>query len=144
MKRFTQLVCLLLILSTVLGVSASAVEEVQPWGSNYFGSRLGYLVKTTTPQFQIWFDVTAMSTMQELGASEILVQRSSDNSNWTDMMTFYKSAYKQMTTTNDYEYQNYVTYTGTSGYYYRAKIWFYAKNSNGSASYSYVTDSIKL
>ena len=144
MKRFIQLICLLLILSSILGVSASAVEEIQPWGSNYFGSRLGYLIKTSTTQFQIWFEVTSMSTMLELGTSEIVVQRSTDESNWSDMMTFYKSAYTQMTGNNTADYQNYVSYTGTSGYYYRAKIWFYARNSNGTAEYSYTTGSIKL
>lgn len=144
MKRFTQFVCMLLVVCTILGINVSAAENPVARESNYFSSRLGYLVKTSTNKFQIWFDVTAAGTMQELGVSEITVQRSSDDSNWSDMTTFYKSAYTQMTTKNAYEYQNYVTYTGTSGYYYRAKIWFYAKNSTGTGEYSYTTGSIKL
>ncbi len=60
------------------------------------------------------------------------------------MMTFYKSAYPQMTGENVNHYENYVTYTGTSGYYYRAYILFYAKKGTGEAEYEYTTDSIKL
>lgn len=144
MKRFTQLMCLLLVFSTVLAMPAYALENSSPWASNYFSSRLGYLHKVSATQLQIWIEVTAVRTLDELGASEITVQRSSDNSNWTDMTTFYKSSHSQMTGENTNHYENYVTYTGTSGYYYRAKIWFYAKENNDEAEYSYTTDSIKL
>lgn len=144
MKRFTQIICLVLVLATVMVIPAYAVEPSVPWGSSFFGSRLGYLNKISSNQFQVWIEVVAVSTMDELGASEITVQRSSDNSNWTDMTTFYKSAYPQMTGGPSTHYENYVTYTGTSGYYYRAKIWFYAKKGNDKAEYEYTTDSIKL
>lgn len=144
MKRFTQFICLLLVISTIMIIPAYAVEEVTPRGSNYFASRLAYLYKTTSTQFQVWIEVTSMSTMDELGASSITVQRSSDNSNWTDMKTYTKESYTQLIGKNTANHEAYVTYTGTSGYYYRAKIWFYAKNSSGTAEYSYTTASIQL
>lgn len=144
MRRFTQLVCLLLVFCSIVTIPAYATEIPTPWGSSYFGEILSYLHKTSGTQFQVWIEVTAVRTMDELGASEITIQRSADNANWTDMMTFYKSAYPQMTGENVNHYENYVTYTGTSGYYYRAYILFYAKKGTGEAEYEYTTDSIKL
>lgn len=144
MKRFTQLVCLILIIATVLAVPVSAEESAAPWGSSYFTSFLSYLHPTTGNQFQIWIEVVAVGTMEKLGASEIVLQRSSDNSNWTNMKTYTKEAYTNLVADNAFTYKAYVTYTGTSGYYYRAKVEFYAKKGTGYAEYSYTTDSIYL
>lgn len=144
MKRCSQLICLLLVLSTMLTIPVYAAEKPIPWGSNYFSSSLGYLHKTASTQFQVWAEVTAVGTMDKLGASEIVVQRSSDNQNWTDMQTYTKSAYTNLVRESTTHHEAYVTYTGTSGYYYRAEILFYAKKGNGEAEYEYTTDSIKL
>lgn len=144
MKRFTQIVCLIMIIAAILVIPVSAEENVQPWGSNYFGSTLAYLHKTTGNQFQIWIEVVAVGTMEKLGASEIVLQRSSDNSNWSDVKTFTKEVYTNLVSSNDFAHEAYVTYTGTSGYYYRAKVEFYAKKGTGYAEYSYTTASIYL
>ena len=143
MKRFIQLICLLLVLSTILVIPATANSSTT-WESSYFASRLAYLYPTTGTQFQVWIEVDAIGTMEKLGASSITVQRSSNDSDWTDMKTYTKEAYSNLVVENDFTHETYVTYTGTSGYYYRAKVWFYAKKGNGEAEYSYTTDSIKL
>lgn len=142
MKRFTQLVCLLLIIATFVAIPVSAAEGVSPWGSSYFGSSLAYFHKTSGNQYQIWIDVVAVGTMEKIGASEIIVQRSSDNSNWTDVKTYTKEVYTNLVASNDFAHETYVTYTATSGYYYRAEVTFYAKRGNGSAEYEYTTESV--
>lgn len=144
MKRFTQLVCLVLVVATVLTVPVSAEENMQPWGSSYFGSMLSYLHKTTGNQFQIWIEVVAVDEMDKLGASEIVLQYSSDNSNWTDLKTYTKESHTNLVVSNDFSHKAYVTYTGTSGYYYRAEVTFYAKKGTGTAGYDYTTESIYL
>ena len=141
MKRFTQLICLLLVMSIILVTPASAMEGTA-WGSNYFHSRLAYLHPTTGTAFRIWIEVEAVGMMDKLGASEIILQRSSDNSTWTDVKTYSKTVYQNLVKSNAYHYETYVTYTGTSGNYYRAKVWFYAERDNGTAEYSYTTESI--
>lgn len=141
MKRLTQFVCLLLVLSVVL-VNPVFAQETSMWESNYFGSRLAYLYPTSGTQFEIWIEVEAVRTMDKLGASEIILQKSSDNSTWTDIKTYSKTVYQNLVKDNAYHYETYVTYTGTSGYYYRAKVWFYAERGNGTAEYSYTTESI--
>ena len=146
MKRFAQCVSLVLILAICLAIPAYAVEETSPWASSYFASRSAYLWKISGSQFQVWFDVGAVGGMAELGASKIKVQRSSDNSNWTTMQTYIKEDYSSMIGYNTGDHNSYVTYyTGESGYYYRAYVEFYAKNSSGGCGYyDYYTASIKL
>lgn len=141
MKRFTQIVSLVLVLSLIL-VNPVCAQENIPWQSNYFGSTLAYLHPTTGTSFRIWIEVEAVRTMDKLGASEIILQRSSNNSTWSDVKTYTKEAYPNLVADDDFTHEAYVTYTGSSGYYYRAKVWFYAERGNGTAEYSYTTESI--
>lgn len=144
MKRFVRIICLLLVFSTMLGVSAMAAEGATPWGSKYFASRLAYLYETTGNEFEIWIEVAALDGMDELGASKIVLQRSSNNSTWTDVKTYKSSDYPNLLDHDSGWHDAYVTYTGTSGYYYRAEVTFYAKKGNGTAEAEYTTESIKL
>lgn len=132
MKRFSQFVCLILVLATVLSTTAFAAEPMEPRASNYFASSSVYFWHVSGNQYQIWFDVTALGGMNELGASKIKVERSTDLVNWSPAGTYYKSGNPQMTTTSGTaSYANYITYTPTTGYAYRAIVTLYAKNSSG-------------
>lgn len=53
-----------------------------------------------------------------------------------------KEVYTNLVASNDFAHETYVTYTATSGYYYRAEVTFYAKKGNGSAEYDYTTESV--
>ncbi len=143
MKRFSQLVCLILVVATILTVPVYA-QEMQPYGSDFFGSKLSYLYKTSSTEFEVWIEVLAVKTMDELGATSITVQRSSDNKNWTDVKTYTKDTDTNLIRTDTTHHEAYVVYTGKTGYYYRAKSWFYAKKGSDIAEYSYTTDSIRL
>ena len=143
MKRFSQLICMLLVLSLVFVTPVSALDG-STWGSNYFSSILSYLHPTSSLQFQAWIEVEAVGLMEELGASSVTIQRSTDNSNWTNVRTFTKESYPQLVGENKIGYENYVTFTGVSGNYYRAYVIFYAKRGNGTAEYEYTTESIYL
>lgn len=144
MKRFTRLICLILMLAMVLTIPANAVENTAR-GSDYFGMRSCYLWKTSSTQFQVWFDVTAMSGMDELGASTIIVQRSADGEDWENMQTYRKANYSNMICEDTGRHASYVTYSGAQpGYYYRAYVCFYAKNSAGTAEYISHTSSITM
>lgn len=133
MKRFIQCVCLILVLSTCLAVPVSAAEDISPWASNYFLSHGGYLWWTSSTSFQVEFHVTGVDIMDEIGVSEIKVQRSSDNTNWETVATYGK-----MVATNTASHAGYVTYSNaSSSYSYRAKITFYAKKGTGWAEYTY-------
>lgn len=134
MKRLTQIVCLILIASMVLAVPALAAEQA----SAFFGSHSCYLWEISDSEFQVWFNVTAVEGMDVLGASEIVVQRSTDRVNWESVAT-YNNFYGYNTS----HYGTCATYSSaSSGYYYRAKVTFYAENDTGCGYYTDYTSSI--
>lgn len=134
MKRFTCLMCTMLLFLVILPMTAFGVEVLPRRASEYFATDSCYLQKMSSTEFRVWFDVTGTDIMDEIGTSVIVVQRSSDGSSWTDVKTYTKESYSQMVAYNTVQHSDYVTYSSaTSGYYYRASVKFYAKNSSGSA-----------
>lgn len=127
MKRFIRLMCLVLTLSMVLAMPAMAADRA----SDYFGSHSCYFWSVSSGGFEVWFNVAAVAGMDTLGASEIKIQRSTDRTNWTTVQTYY----------NIYEYGTdeaggHVTFINRQpGYYYRAKVTFYAQNASGVGEY---------
>lgn len=148
MKKIT---CLLLVIiclsmSIISPVSAAGIgTTVEPMASSYFAVHSVSLQKTSSTSFRVWFDVTAVGMMDELGVSEIEVQRSSDGVTWTKMRRYFPSHYSQMICENTCSHVDYVEYNdGIQSYYYRAYITLYAKNSSGSATRYRYTEVIRL
>lgn len=135
MKRFTRSVCVILIVALMAAVPVCADDGITPYSSSFFMSYDTYFYEasstTTTTRFRVWFDVTGTGIMEELGASYIEIQRSSDGQNWTVMRTCTPTGYSQMLGYDTHKHVDYISYTGTKGYYYRAYVEFYAKNSTG-------------
>lgn len=144
MKRLTQILCMIMVFVTVFSTAAFAAETPAPRASNFFMASSVYFWHVSGDNYQIWFDVTALSTMQKLGASKIKVQRSTDKVNWTTVKTYDMADYSQMTTSNAFTYANCVSYTATDGYYYRAVVTLYAKNSSGTGEMDEVTATLNL
>lgn len=135
---------ILCIVLAVLLLSTSTVFAAEPRASDYFLSSCVYLHKTSNTTFEAWFEVECLSGMDEVGASVIKIQRSSDGENWTTMRTYTKEAYSNLIDTNTGCHASCVSYTGTVGYYYRAFITIYAKKGNGTGEVYRYTASIKL
>ncbi len=133
---------MLLIFSMVIPMPAYA-GEITPRGSDYFHTRSCYLWSTSSTEFQVWFDVTAVRGMDRLGVQTIKVQRSTDNENWTTVKTYSMDDYAVMTDYNTSNHNGCVTYSNRqAGYYYRAYVLFYAKSGSGTAVYNDYTSSI--
>ena len=145
MKRFIKCMCMLLALTMVLAVPAMAAEN-ESRASNYFGSRSCYLANVSSSGFEVWFDVTALRIMTELGTSTIKVQKSSDGVNWSTVQTYNKADYPQMTTRiGTAGHAGYVTFSNVArGNYYRGYVEFYAADSSGSATRSAYTESVYI
>lgn len=131
MKRFTRCICLLLVCVMMFSTTAFAAEMTDSRASNYFAASSVYFWNTSGRNYEIWFDVTAVGMMAELGTSKIQVQRSTDESNWTTVRTYYKEDYSQMTDTSTTHHADCVPFTATTGYSYRAIVTLYAKNRSG-------------
>ena len=142
MKRFIRIVSVVLVIAALLAVPAQAAETMDQRGSSYFASVCTYLWHVSGTTFEVWFDVTGVRGMDEIGASSIAIQRSTDGQSWSTVKTFSKSSYPSMVDQNTGCHASYVTYTGSTGYYYRAKVTIYAKNSNGSATDVWYTDTL--
>lgn len=144
MKHFSRILSLLLAVVMVLAVHAAAAENENARASSFFMSSDVYLYQTSSTKFQAWFEVTALTGMDKLGASEIKIQESSDGVNWTTVKTCTMANYSNLICENTGTHGSYVSYTGTIGKYYRAKITLYAENSTGAGEWIRYTSSIQL
>lgn len=136
MKRFINIVCVLMALVCFLSVPVFA-DEGSTYSSVFFAAYDSFLRNPSGTIIRIWFDVMGNGTMDEIGASTIVVEQSSDGVQWTAVKTFLKEDYPRMIATDTAFGYNYVVYSGYSGYYYRAYVEFYAKNSRGTG---YISD----
>lgn len=136
MRRFTQCVCALLLAAMFFTVPVYAAENGVPRASNYFMTNSQYLYQTSDTSFDICFDVTAVRRMAELGASKVVLQRSTNGSSWTDIKTYRKSDYPEMIDYDTVFHAGSFSYDGEAGYYYRISIRYYAKDSTGTAEFN--------
>ena len=133
MKRYKRYICFLLVISMLIGIPVAAQSEIEPRESAFFLSHDAFISKVTENRFKVWFDVTAAGTMQKLGACEIEIDRSTDGSNWELIASYDSAFYPAMIASNTCSHTSYITYhAAVPGYYYRAYVTFYAKNSTGT------------
>lgn len=144
MKRISRIICILMAAVMLLTVPAAAAENAEPRASSFFMSSDVYLYQTSSTKFQAWFEVSALGIMDKVGASEIKIQESSDDENWTTVKTCTMDSYSNLIDENSGFHASYVSYTGTTGKYYRAKITLYAENSTGTGTWIRYTTSIQL
>lgn len=144
MNRTIRSLAMFLAFVIFISVPVSAMEMPPSRASYYFAAVGARLIKSTTTSFEVEFDVTATGAMDKIGATTIVVERSSDCINWTTIKTYRSSSYSSMIRSNSAGHLSRITHPGTPGYYYRAKITFYAENSSGSAIYDYYTDTMYL
>lgn len=143
MKKFTQLLCLILAFSMVATIPAYAAGAT-PRASDYFASYSSYIEVVSSSSFRVWYQVGAVKGMDELGVSQIRVQRSADGVTWTTVKTYNSDDYSSMICENTGSHDGYVTYSNaSSGYYYRARVDYYAKLGNGYGTYMDYTSSVR-
>lgn len=144
MKLFLKYTCLILSLVMLLAVPAQAAENPNARESSFFTASAVYLYETSGTTFQAWFEVTCQRTMDKVGAKEIKIQRSTDNANWTTVATYSMSNYSNLIREDRGGHVSYVTYTGSSGYYYRAYYKLYAEDDTGSGTWNRYSSSIYI
>lgn len=144
MKWITQCVCVLLIAALFFTVPVLAAEAGDPRASDYFAANSQYLYQTSATSFDICFDVSALGAMDELGASKIILQKSSNGSTWTDIETFKKSDYPEMIGYKVGIHACSIPYDAEAGYYYRIYIRFYAKKGTSTAEFNTYSLDLKL
>ena len=131
MKKFFRCICVILVLTVCFTSTAYAAENDNLRSSQFFWRSSVWLTKISNDQFQAYFDVNCFGIMEEVGASVIKIQKSTDGVNWTTMITYRKETTSNMIAYNTACHASSVTYIGTPGCYYRAVVTLYAKNSSG-------------
>lgn len=139
MRRFLRTVCFLMAAVMLFSTTAFAAESRS---SNFFAKSSTYIDRSSSSKLDIWFDVTAVGTMQVLGVRSIELQKSTDKTNWSYVKTYEMADFPQMTCSNTVAHADCVTYYGNSSYYYRAYVEFYAKNSSGTGVYGKYTATV--
>ncbi len=123
------LLCMLLLVAFFLGIMntpTAFAEEGIPYSSKYITSYRVNMTKSGNT-INVYFDIFGVGIVNDLGAHTIIIQRSRNGSSWTNIKAFYytDAGYSHMMGHQTGLHQSYVTYTGTSGFYYRAlvKVW---------------------
>lgn len=120
MKKFLSrslAVFLVLVFSCSLCIPASASVSASEYLNRYSGS----ITTQGGGEIKISFSVVAMKELDELGASEIVVEKKIGNA-WIEAETYTSDDYPELSTTNALYYSNYVFYQGVPGTEYRAEI----------------------
>lgn len=131
MKKTIRCISFIVMVAIMCAVPVAA-ESLDSRASLYFSSYDSAIDRITNTEFEVWYDVVAVDTMDELGVSCIEIQRSRNGSSWITVETFYPEDHPQMIYENEYFVYDCVSYTGTPGFFYRAYVTFYAKKGTGT------------
>ena len=133
---------LVIVLFLPIGVIVTA-EEITPRASYYLDSYNAYLYNAAFGKIQVYFDVTGVNYMDEIGALRVKIYESTDNETWTWVETYNNGDTPSLLGYNDYYYSSHVDYKGTIGRYYKAYVTIWAgKDGDGDTRY-YWTQPVK-
>ena len=133
---------LVIVLFLPIGVIVTA-EEITPRASYYLDSYNAYLYNAAFGKIQVYFDVTGVNYMDEIGALRVKIYESTDKETWTWVETYNNGDTPSLLGYNDYYYSSHVDYKGTIGRYYKAYVTIWAgKDGDGDTRY-YWTQPVK-
>lgn len=137
-KQMFRVLALLLIIIFIIpnNVQAFETNELTPRASYYLDSYNTYIYPAALGKIQVWFSVTGVNYMDEIGVLSIKIYESSDNENWTWVDTFNHNTTAGMLEYDEVYYTGHVEYRGTIGRYYKAYVCIWAgKDGDGDTRY---------
>ena len=142
-KLITAAMIFIFAFTCLFSISAFAAEEqFQPRASLYFDSYSATVIPEGGGEITIDMSVEAKKIVTELGFKKVVIQEKSGSS-WTDVKTLTSTSYSSFIAKNDAVHAASVSYDGTTGKSYRAKVTVYAKDASGSDTKT-VTTSAKI
>lgn len=138
-RKLVKIILFTLIFSSILSVAACA-DSAEPRYSDYIDSYRTYVYSPESGVVQVWFEIKANRTSNQVGVQTIYLQMSDDNENWTNLQTFNYIDYSNMIAYDTISNASYVETTVDPGHYYRAGVIVYVENG-GSDSRFVVTSS---
>lgn len=134
---FIRTILVLLCITMLLSTSVYATSSNQfPRASYYLDSYNTYLYNAAFGKIRVYFDVTGVNYMDEIGTLSIQIYESTDNENWTWVETYKYNTTSGMLGYNKVYYSNYIVHPGTIGRYYKAYVCIWAgKDGDGDTRY---------
>lgn len=134
-SRLLKIVALCLTFTLVLPVHANAASA-EARASYYLDSYQAYVYPAGSGEVQVWFNVTGVNYMDEIGALTIELYESKDNATWTHVKTYLYTAYPSILGYNKVYHSGHVTYQGIVGRYYKAYVCIWAgRDGDGDTRY---------
>lgn len=135
MKKCIRALSVILILGILMATPVYANAGGSQRASAFFSLYNVYLLSKGGYKYDVYFDVTATGTMQDIGATSVEIQRSPDNgTTWEHVCTYSSTIIPSMMGKNTGSHAWSASRIATEGYRYRAIVIFYAKDSSGSGT----------
>lgn len=136
-NKFATLVAVLLIITVLTPPTVQAdTLTASPRASIYLDSYNTYIYNAAWGKIQVYFDVTGVDYMDDIGTLTIQLYESTDNENWTRVTTYRHESTPGMLGQNKIYHSGHVDYSGTIGRYYKAYVCIWAgKNGDGDTRY---------
>lgn len=125
-KKLISLSLCIIILVFNLALPASARASAYFTYTNVYADDIG------NGTISIKVHVLGTGTMQEIGATQVIVYEEQSNGSYKAVRTYTQSNYPSLISYNRASHISYVTHYGTPGKSYYAVCAFYAKNATGS------------
>ena len=137
-KRLIRLLAIvtLIIVISVFPFECFAADDSTTRASYYLDSYNTYPYNAALGKIRVYFDVTGIDYMDEIGTLNIQIYESTDNQNWTWVKTYRHDSTSGMLGYNKIYHSGYVEYPGTIGRYYKAYVCIWAgSDGNGDTRY---------
>ena len=131
---------LVVVIILHIGALAASNNAITPKASYYLSSYNTYAYNAAWGKVQIYFDVTGVNNMDEIGVLSIQLFESTDRENWNRVKTYTHDSTSGMLGYDKIYHSGHVDYSGTIGRYYKAYVCIWAgKDGDGDTRY-YWTD----
>lgn len=136
-STFVRVVAILMVVVMIAPLNVSATTEtISPRASYNLDSYNTYLYPTAFGKIQVWFSVTGVHYMDEIGVLTVKIYESTDNETWTLVKTYKHDTTSGMLIYDEVFHSGHVDYQGTIGRYYKAYVTIWAgKDGDGDTRY---------
>lgn len=137
-RKLIRIIAFVLVVVIIAPMQAFAIggDSVTPRASYYLTSYNTYIYNAAFGKIQIYFDVTGVDYMDDIGVLSIQLYESKDGTNWTWIDTYKHNTTSGMLGYNKIYHSGHVDYSGTIGRYYKAYVCIWAgENGDGDTRY---------
>lgn len=132
-------IAIFVVIATLLSTISFAVESRSTFIKEYDAS----ISAAGSGKVKVSVSVVGRGVMTKIGCKSIVIYESTDNSNWTYVVSYYDSDYPNFMGANKSSHTASLYHQGTAGRYYKATITVYAGNNSGGGVDYIQTGSVK-